>query len=53
MPVVLQDALVWNILYTVKGRRAIFGAINLWVSLNHVNVKISRIGDPHTIDTTP
>ena len=39
----LQDAVVWNLAYTVTGRRAIFGVFNLWCTLNHVNVKINRI----------
>lgn len=40
----MQDALVWNIMYTVRGRRAIFGAVNLWCSLYNIDVKINRIG---------
>lgn len=43
---VLQDAVVWNALYTVRGRNAIFGAFNLWCALNHVTAKITRIGKP-------
>ena len=37
---------MWNALYTVRGRNAIFGAFNLWCALNHVTVKINRIGKP-------
>ncbi|EIE23049.1 hypothetical protein COCSUDRAFT_63431 [Coccomyxa subellipsoidea C-169] len=47
------DALVWNIMYTVRGRRAIFGAVNLWCSLNNIDVKINRIvpcGDTVLVD---
>ena len=40
----MQDAVVWNVLYVVRGRDAIFGAFNLWCALNHVTVKITRIG---------
>ncbi len=40
----MQDALVWNALYIVKGRKAIFGAVNLWCYFNHIDVKINRIG---------
>ena len=42
----MQDAVVWNALYTVRSRDAIFGAFNLWCALNHVTVKITRIGKP-------
>ncbi|CAK0786568.1 hypothetical protein CVIRNUC_009781 [Coccomyxa viridis] len=38
-----EDAVVWNLAYTVTGKRAIFGVFNLWCTLNHVNVKINRI----------
>ncbi|CAL8465499.1 g5035 [Coccomyxa elongata] len=38
-----EDALVWNALYIVRGRKAIFGAVNLWCYFNHINVKINRI----------
>ena len=41
-----QDAVVWNLAYTVTGKRAIFGVFNLWCTLNHVNVKINRICEP-------
>ena len=41
-----QDAVVWNLAYTVTGKRAIFGVFNLWCTLNHVNVKINRICKP-------
>jgi hypothetical protein len=44
-----QDAVVWNAMYIVRGRAAIFGAINLWCSLNRISVKINRLGaqQPH------
>ena len=37
---------MWNLAYTVTGKRAIFGVFNLWCTLNHVNVKINRICEP-------
>ena len=46
-------------MYTVRGRRAIFGAVNLWCSLNNIDVKINRIGAPrfsvdiHTLPSGP
>lgn len=40
----VQDALVWNAMYIVRGRKAIFGAVNLWCYFNHIDVKINRIG---------
>ena len=43
---VVQDAVVWNATYIVRGRQAIFGAFQLWCALNHIEVKINRIGEP-------
>ena len=42
---VVQDALLWNATYIVRGRQAIFGAFQLWCALNHIEVKINRIGE--------
>ena len=42
-----QDAVVWNSMYIVKGRQAIFGAVNLWCSMNKIEVKINRMGEQH------
>ena len=39
-----QDAVVWNAMYVVRGRQAIFGAVNLWCSMNKIEVKINRMG---------
>ena len=36
---------MWNALYVVKGRQAIFGAVNLWCSMNKIEVKINRMGE--------
>ncbi|KAK9833268.1 hypothetical protein WJX81_001446 [Elliptochloris bilobata] len=39
-----EDAVLWNSLYTVRGRDKIFGAINFWVLFNReFTVKINRI----------
>ena len=38
--------MVWNATYSVRGRPAIFGAYQLWCALNHIEVKINRIGAP-------
>lgn len=35
---------MWNAMYIVEGREAIFGAVNLWCSINDITVKINRIG---------
>lgn len=40
-----QDAVVWNAMYVVRGRQAIFGAVNLWCSMNKIEVKINRMGE--------
>ncbi len=36
---------MWNATYIVRGRQAIFGAYQLWCALNHIEVKINRIGE--------
>ncbi len=41
----VQDAVVWNATYIVRGRQAIFGAFQLWCALNHIEIKINRIGE--------
>ena len=35
---------MWNAMYVVRGRQAIFGAVNLWCSMNKIEVKINRMG---------
>lgn len=44
----MQDAALWNAVYIVQGRQAILGAINFWFSVFHMNVKVKRIGEPHS-----